>query len=168
MAKQTKQSLYEEKAEQLLAPIAEKHGVRIYDVEYVREGADYYLRCYIDKDGGVTIDDCVDVSHDLSDELDRTDPIPDAYILEVSSPGLGRSLTRDRHLANSIGQSVELSFYKKSETTGTKGLNGTLKAFDDTTVTILAADAGIPSEMNGTELVISRKEISVIRLAVEF
>ena len=91
----------EELVEKLLEPIAEAHGVRIYDVEYVKEGQEYYLRAYIDKDGGVTIDDCVDVSHDLSDALDAADPISEAYTLEVSSPGLGRTLTKDRHFAAS-------------------------------------------------------------------
>lgn len=97
----------EETIEKMLEPIAAAHGVRIYDVDYTKEGGEYSLCCYIDKDGGVTIDDCVDVSHDLSDELDRTDPIKDAYTLYVSSPGLGRALTKDRHFAASIGEEVE-------------------------------------------------------------
>jgi ribosome maturation factor RimP len=80
------------------------NGVRIYDVEYVKEGSEYFLRAYIDRDGGVTIGDCENVSRALSDALDGADPIPDAYTLEVSSPGLGRSLTKDRHFSQSIGR----------------------------------------------------------------
>ena len=84
---------YEERTEAIAAPIAEGFGIYIYDVEYVREGEEYYLNVYIDKEGGVTINDCESVSRLLSDELDRADFIPDAYTLIVSSPGLGRSLT---------------------------------------------------------------------------
>lgn len=84
----------EELVEKLLEPIAEARGVRIYDVEYVKEGQEYYLRAYIDKDGGVTIDDCVDVSHDLSDALDAADPIPEAYTLEVSARDSGEPLQK--------------------------------------------------------------------------
>ena len=160
MAKQSKQSQYETGAEELLTPIAAANGVRIYDVEYVREGKDYYLRCYIDKDGGVTIGDCENVSRALSDELDRVDLIQDPYTLEVSSPGLGRTLTRDRHLAQSIGQQVEISGYRKLEAAGTKDVQGILKAFDKETVTI--------ADEEGKEMTIPRKEISVIRLALDF
>ena len=88
---------YESKTEALLMPIAQRWGVSIYDVEYVKEGSEYYLRAYIDKPEGVTIQDCENVSRALSDELDREDFIPDAYILEVSSPGLGRTLKKDKH-----------------------------------------------------------------------
>ena len=86
--------------------IAEANGVSVYDVEYVKEGSDYYLRAYIDKPAGVTIQDCENVSRALSDELDREDFIPEAYILEVSSPGLGRALKKDKHLQASLGEEV--------------------------------------------------------------
>ena len=171
MAKKTKSASYEEKAEEILLPIAEESGVRIYDVEYVKEGQDYFLRCYIDKDGGVNIGDCEAVSRALSDELDRLDFIPDAYTLEVSSPGLGRQLTKDRHLAQSIGQEVEISTYQKLPATGRKGADGVLLAFDQDTVTIGTGDGGeAADEQADTEekIVISRKEISVIRLALDF
>ena len=94
----------EKKTEALLTPIAEANGVRVYDVEYVKEAGEWYLRAYIDKDGGVNINECVDVSHALSDALDEDDFIEEAYTLEVSSPGLGRQLKKDRHFASSIGQ----------------------------------------------------------------
>ena len=147
----------ERRAEELLTPIAEKHGTTVYDVEYVKEAGDWYLRAYIDKEGGVNIGDCVDVSHDLSDALDADDFIEDAYTLEVSSPGLGRQLKKDRHFANSIGQDVELKLFKPRE--GVKEFAGTLKGFDETTVTV---------DINGTDEVFVRKEISVIKLALDF
>ena len=93
----------ETRTEELLAPIAQADGVEIYDVEYVKEGSDWYLRAYIDKEGGVNITDCETVSRALSDRLDEEDFIEDAYILEVSSPGLGRALKKDKHLEKSIG-----------------------------------------------------------------
>ena len=100
----SKRETYESKTEQILSPIAEKYGVEIYDVEYVKEGKDWYLRAYIDKPEGVNINDCENVSRALSDELDKADFIPDAYILEVSSPGLGRALKKDKHLQKSLEQ----------------------------------------------------------------
>ena len=119
---------YESKTETLLAPIAEENGVEIYDVEYVKEGSDWYLRAYIDKEEGVNINDCETVSRALSDELDKADFIEDAYIKEVSSPGLGRTLKKDKHLQKSLGELVELKTYKPIN--GTKEFEGTLKAFD--------------------------------------
>lgn len=93
----SRRETYEERTEALLSPIVEQAGVAVYDVEYVKEGKDYYLRVYIDKPDGVNIQDCETVSRALSDALDAEDFIPDAYILEVSSPGLGRVLKKDRH-----------------------------------------------------------------------
>ena len=104
-----KKDNYELRAEELLKPIAAANGCEIYDVEYVKEGSDWYLRAYIDKEGGVSINDCEAVSRAFSDRLDEEDFISDAYILEVSSPGLGRTLKKDRHFEKSIGEEVELS-----------------------------------------------------------
>ena len=100
----SKKENYESKTEALLLPIAEKNHVEIYDVEYVKEGSDFYLRCYIDKDGGVNIQDCETVSRALSDQLDAEDYIEDAYILEVSSPGLGRTLKKEKHLSRRLNR----------------------------------------------------------------
>lgn len=139
---------YEERAEAIAAPIAEGFGIYIYDVEYVREGEEYYLNVYIDKEGGVTINDCESVSRLLSDELDRADFIPDAYTLIVSSPGLGRSLTKDRHLRQSIGMDVEIHLYKPHPETGEKDLRGELLDFNDTQIT-LNADEPVPAKGKG-------------------
>lgn len=147
---------YEIRTEQLLAPIAEKNGVEIYDVEYVKEGSDWYLRAYIDKPEGVTINDCETVSRALSDALDVEDFIEDAYILEVSSPGLGRTLKKERHLEKSLGEEVEIRTYKPIDKQ--KEFSGILKAYDAETVTI---------EEDGKERVFNRKETALIRLALD-
>lgn len=147
---------YEERTERLLSPIVEQAGVSVYDVEYVKEGKDYYLRVYIDKPEGVNIQDCENVSRALSDALDAEDFIPDAYILEVSSPGLGRSLKKDRHLEQSIGEEVEIKTYKPID--GTKEFAGILKAFDAGTITI---------EEDETPIVFERQDIATVRLALD-
>ena len=126
----------ESEAEKLTEPVALKHGVRIYDVEYVKEGPDYYLNIYIDKDGGVSILDCEAVSRELSDKLDEADLISDAYTLVVSSPGLGRTLTKDRHLQNSLGEKVEGKLFKAVPDIGGKEFEGILTAWDAETVTV--------------------------------
>ncbi len=153
----SKKNDIEAKTEAILKPIADRCGVEIYDVEYVKEAGEWYLRAYIDKEGGVNINDCVDVNHALSDALDEDDFIDEAYTLEVSSPGLGRQLKKDRHLERSIGQEVELKLFKPKD--GTKEFAGTLKGFDDSTVTVT---------INDTDVDFIRKEISVIKLALDF
>ena len=153
----SKRETYEAKTEELLMPIAEANYVEIYDIEYVKEGSDWYLRAYIDKEGGVTINDCESVSRALSDELDKADFIEDAYILEVSSPGLGRTLKKDKHLQKSLLQEVELKTYKP--VLGSKEFAGILKAFDEKTVTILSEDE---------EMVFDRADIATIKLALDF
>ena len=141
-------------AEKIIAAAA---GVAVYDVEYVKEGREWYLRAYIDKEGGVTIGDCETVSRALSDRLDDEDFIDDAYILEVSSPGLGRTLKKDKHLQMSLGESVELKTYQPIEKQ--KEFSGILKAFDQESVTI---------ETGGVPRVFARREIARIRLALDF
>ena len=139
---------YEEHAEAIAAPIAEEFGTRIYDVEYVKEGEEFYLNVYIDKDEGVTIGDCENVSRLLSDALDKDDPIKDPYTLIVSSPGLGRALTRDRHLQQSIGQDVEIHLYKPHAETGEKDIRGELVEFDDAQI-VVNADTPVPAKGKG-------------------
>lgn len=153
----SKRETYEEKTEQLLAPIAERYGVEIYDIEYVKEGSDWYLRAYIDKPDGVNIDDCENVSRALSDELDKEDFVADAYILEVSSPGLGRTLKKDKHLEKSIGEEVEIKTYKPIDKQ--KEFQGILKAFDAETITLATEKE---------DRILARNEIALIRLAFHF
>lgn len=125
------------------------------DVEYVKEGSDYYLRVYADKEGGITINDCEIVNRALGDLLDKDDYIDDAYILEVSSPGLTRPLKKENDFKRSIGKLVEMKTFAKVN--GAKEFEGILKAYDADTVTIELEDE--------TEIVVSRKDISMIRLA---
>ena len=147
----------EKKTEALLKPIAESNEVRIYDVEFVKEAGEWYLRAYIDRDGGVDINKCVDVSHALSDALDEHDFIEEAYTLEVSSPGLGRQLKKDRHFEKSLGLEVDVKLYKAID--GTKEYTGKLISYDSDTVTI---------EMPDGEHVFNRKDASSIRLTIDF
>ncbi len=179
-SKQSGRSRIENEAEKLTEPVAERHGVRIYDVEYVKEGPEYYLNIYIDKDGGVGILDCEAVSRELSDLLDEADLIKDAYTLVVSSPGLGRTLTKDRHLENSLGEKVECKLFKPLAEAGGKEFEGILKAWDADTVTI-EIDPGTVSggkkkkgkkeqdiKDDETRVVtVPRKEIAVIRLYLD-
>ena len=148
---------YEAKTEELLKPIVEANNVSIYDVEYVKEGSDYYLRAYIDKPEGVNITDCENVSRALSDALDREDFIPDAYILEVSSPGLGRTLKKDKHLQASIGGKVEIKLFKPVDKC--KEFSGILEGFDTESITVAEGE---------TTRTFKRSEIALIRLAFDF
>ncbi|MCM1103630.1 MAG: ribosome maturation factor RimP [Clostridium sp.] len=148
---------YEARTAALLEPIAERFGCGIYDVEYVKEGSEWYLRCYIDKTDGVNIQDCENVSRALSDRLDEEDFIAGAYILEVSSPGLGRALKKDIHLQKSIGEEVEIKTYRPIEKC--KEFAGVLRSFDKDTVTI---------ETEEKEMVFQRSEVALIRLALDF
>lgn len=148
---------YESRTEKLLEPIAAANNVSVYDVEYLKEGSDYYLRAYIDKPGGVNIQDCENVSRALSDALDREDFIPDAYILEVSSPGLGRALKKDRHLQSAIGQEVEIKLFKPVD--GSREFAGILESFDGESIVI--SEGASPRSF-------VRTDIAVIRLALDF
>ena len=153
----SKRETYEAKTEELLLPIAEENGVEIYDVEYVKEGSDWYLRAYIDKPDGVNIGDCEAVSRALSDKLDEADFIEDAYILEVSSPGLGRTLKKDKHLQKSIGEEVEIKLFKPIDKC--KEFSGILESFNADNITITE---------DGSPRTFARADIALIRLALDF
>ncbi|MBD5463136.1 MAG: ribosome maturation factor RimP [Lachnospiraceae bacterium] len=157
----SKRENYETRTEELLRPIAEANGVEIYDVEYVKEGSEWYLRCYIDKEEGVNINDCEAVSRALSDELDKVDFIEDAYILEVSSPGLGRQLKKDKHFQKSLLSEVDVKCYKPIN--GSKDFTGILKAFDENTLT-LEMDSGKEKE----DVTFNRKDIAAVKLTLDF
>ena len=150
---------YETKTEELIMPILDEMGFELYDVEYVKEGSDYYLRAYIDKDGGITIDDCVAVSRRMNEILDEESSIggDDGYIFEVSSPGLGRVLKKDKHLEKSIGMDVDIKTYKPIN--GAKEFTGSLTSFDKDTITITFDD--------GVE-VFNRSDIAQVKLSLDF
>lgn len=147
----------EKRTEALVLPIVDEFGFDLWDVEYVKEGSEYYLRAYIDKDGGITIDDCVDVSRKLSDKLDEDDFIDGEYILEVSSPGVERALKKDRDFDKSIGKDVYVKLYKAIDKQ--KEFVGKLISYDKTAVTV---------EIEGNNTEFTRSDIALIRLYVEF
>ncbi len=149
---------YEARTEALLEPIAAENQVEIYDVEYVKEGREWYLRAYIDKKGGVTIEDCEKVSRALSYALDLEDFIPDAYILEVSSPGLGRQLKKDRHFEKSLQEKVEVKMFEAVD--GVKELEGILRAYDQRKIVIMLED--------DREIELERNKIAQVRLKIDF
>ena len=108
----TKREQYEQRTEELLMPILEELNFELVDVEYVKEGSSYYLRAYIDKEGGITVDDCETVSRRMSGLLDEQDYIEESYIFEVSSPGLGRPLKKEKDYARSMGKLLEIRYYR--------------------------------------------------------
>lgn len=147
----------EKKTEELVLPIIQAEGCELWDVEYVKEGSDMYLRIYADKEGGIMIDDCVTISRALEAKLDEEDFIEDAYILEVSSPGLTRKLKKDRDFEKSIGKLVIAKLYKAEN--GSKEFLGRLRAYTDSTITI--------ETDNNETIELERKNISGIRLEFE-
>lgn len=148
---------YELKTESMVEPILKENGLTLVDVEYVKEAGTWYLRLYIDKEGGVTIDDCELVSRALSDKLDADDFIPDAYTLEVSSPGLGRPLKKEKDYTRNLEKEIEVHLFQAVGKQ--KEFIGTLKAFDKDTVTMLS---------DGKEQKLERRNISLIREYVEW
>ena len=154
----TKKEVYEQKTEALLLPMTEEHRLELVDVEFVKEAGTWYLRAYIDKEGGVTIDDCELISRALSDRLDEEDFIEESYILEVSSPGLGRPLKKDKDFARSLGESVEVRLFRAIDRQ--KEFTGILKNWDKDTVTLEFEDM--------SEMTFERANIALIRLAFDF
>lgn len=155
-----KKAEIEQHCMELVTPIIEEGGYELWDVEYVKEGQDYYLRVYADKEGGITIDDCVAISRALEKKLDEADKLQDAYILEVSSPGLTRPLKKEKDFARSIGKNVMVKLY--AAINGGKELCGVLNDYSEKTVTLGFGESG-----KEDPLVIDRSNISVIRLAFD-
>lgn len=125
----------EEKVEELIKDKIENIGYSLYDVEYAKEGPNYYLRIFIDSENGIDLNDCEKVSNEINEKLDEADYIKEQYFLEVSSPGIERILRKDRHLEQNIGKQVEVKLFKKDEN-GSKSYIGELKEFDEETITI--------------------------------
>lgn len=142
----------EEKIESLIEDKVQELGYSLYDIEYVKEGKDYYLRIYIDNEKGITLDDCELVSNSITDILDEKDYIKEQYFLEVSSPGVERVLKKDKHLKSNIGAKVQVKLFKPYE--GKKQYIGILKGFDELYVQI---------EENSNNLKIERKNIGQIK-----
>lgn len=154
----SKKEMYEKRTEELITPILERFNFELVDVEYVKEGSNWYLRCYIDKEGGITSNDCADVSREMNEILDREDYVEGSYIFEVSSPGLGRPLKKEKDYVRSMGKELEIRTYRAIERQ--KEFYGILTAYDDNTVTIEQED--------GNEITFEKADIALIRLAFDF
>ena len=154
----SKASLYESKTEALILPILEKMNFELVDIEYVKEGSTWYLRAYIDKDGGITVNDCEAVAREMNDILDAEDFIPDSYVFEVSSPGLGRPLKKEKDYIRNMGKVVEIRTYRAINKC--KEFYGILKEYDNDSVTIETEEQEL--------LVFPKNEIALIRQAVHF
>jgi ribosome maturation factor RimP len=145
-----------ETVEPLLTPVAEAQGVELYDIEYVKEGGDRILRLFIDKEGGVDLNDCERVSHAAEAVLDEKDPIPAAYVLEVSSPGVERKLKKESHFARYAGAKVEIRLFSPID--GRKKFTGILNGLNDSLVAV--------TDTEGREWSFERQKISSCRLVV--
>ncbi len=154
----SQRELYESKTEELIQPILDSFGFELVDVEYVKEGQEYYLRAYIDKPGGITIEDCVAVSRQMNELLDELDFITGTYTFEVSSPGLGRPLKKEKDYIRSMGKELEIRTYKAINKQ--KEFYGILTAYDAETVSILTEEE--------ETLVFNKPDIALIRLAFDF
>lgn len=142
---------------QFAEPLVKENGCSLWDVEYVREGGEWFLRLYIDKEGGVDIDDCENVSRAVDPVLDEKDPIPESYRFEVCSAGLERQLKRPSDFERFMGEPILLKTYQPKN--GTKEFPGVLTGYDNGAVTV---------DMNGTSLRFEKAEIALVRLRVEF
>ena len=145
----------EEKTTQLIEGIVTGRGFELVDVEFLKEGSDYYLRVYIDKPGGITINDCEDVSREFNDILDEENYIDYQYIFEVSSPGLTRPLKKDKDFERSLGKRIELKLFEKYE--GSDFFEGTLESYTDKDITVTTDD--------NINLTFEKKKTAFIRLA---
>ena len=141
----------------LALPIAEQADCSLWDVEYVKEAGTWFLRVYIDKEGGVSIDDCEAVSRPLSDRLDQADPIEGSYTFEVSSAGADRALKKPEHFVQFQGSEVEVKLYRPRE--GRKEFVGLLRNYENGAVTL---------EIDGAQVLFTRQEIALVRLYPRF
>lgn len=142
------------KVAEIVAPYVEELGLDIWDIRFVKEGTDWYLRIFIDKDGGVSIDDCVDLTHAITKPLDDADPISQSYLLEVSSPGVERELITDSHFEKYIGAAVMMRLIRPIDKV--RDFGGTLKKYENGLITVELAD--------GEELTVNKKETSYVKL----
>ena len=154
----SKRETYETRTEELITPILDRMNFELVDVEYVKEGGTWYLRAYIDKEGGITVNDCEAVAREMNEILDREDYVEDSYVFEVSSPGLGRPLKKEKDYIRSMGKEVEIRTYRAINRE--KEFYGILSAYDENTVTIKTED--------GTEMTFEKSDIALIRLAFDF
>ena len=134
-------SSIEEKIEKLVETKLTNLGYELYDVQYVKEGKDYFLRIFIDKPKGISLEDCEKVNNEITDLLDTADYIKQQYFLEVSSPGIERILRKEKHLNDNIGETIEIKLFKPINKK--KEIIGVLKQFDENTIVVLTNDEQI-------------------------
>lgn len=142
------------RVEEIATPIAKELGLTIWDVRFVKEGTDWYLRVFIDKEQGVSIDDCVDFSRELSKALDDSDPIPQSYMLEVASPGVERELVRDSHFEQFVGAEVMMRTIRPID--GVRDFNGVMTHYADKKITVRLQD--------GSCVTVDKKDTSFVKL----
>jgi ribosome maturation factor RimP len=143
-----------QRVEEIIKPYADELGLKIWDVRFTKEGTDWYLRIFIDKDGGVSIDDCVDLTRAITKPLDDADPISQSYMLEVSSPGVERELTRDEHFEKYVGSPVMLRAIRPID--GVRDFNGIMTSYQDKKITVKLEDE--------TEVIFDKKDTSYVKL----
>ncbi|MCC8023615.1 MAG: ribosome maturation factor RimP [Clostridiales bacterium] len=139
---------------QIIAPYVEELGLSLWDIRFLKEGTSWYLRIFIDKEGGVSVDDCADLARAINQPLDDADPISQSYYLEVCSPGVERELVQDAHFDYAMGQPVFLRSIRPMD--GVRDFSGVLKGYQDGEITVELQD--------GTELTMPKKELSYIKL----
>ena len=141
----------------MVNPIAEQNGCFVYDVEYVKEGNSWFLRVYVDREGGITIDECEAISRELSSVLDKNDPISNNYFLEVSSPGIERKLRQEKHFEMYKGKMVDIGLYKAHN--GSKNICGELAGLEGDEVSV---------DLEGEKFSIRLNETTYVKLHFEF
>lgn len=146
------------RVEEMVTAITDEKGFETVDVEYVKEAGQFYLRVYIDKEGGISLNECEEVSRELSPKLDENDFIEENYYLEVSSPGIDRALKRDKEFVKYKGRDVEIKLYKAID--GVKQFEGELVGLDE--------ENNIVVIINNEEMKFNRKDVAIIRLAIRF
>ena len=143
-----------QRVEEIIKPFADSLSLELWDITFTKEGTDWYLRIFIDKEGGVSLDDCVELTRAVTKPLDEADPISQSYTLEVSSPGVERELKKDRHFEKYVGSAVMMRTIRPID--GVRDFNGTLLSYEDGTVTVKLKDE--------REITVNKKETSYVKL----
>lgn len=143
-----------QRVEEIVKPFADELGLQLWDIKFAKEGSDWYLRIFIDKDGGVSIDDCVDLTHAITKPLDEADPISQSYMLEVSSPGVERELTKDEHFEKFVGSPVMLRLIRAVD--GVRDFKGVMTSYENKKITVKLID--------DSEVTFDKKETTYVKL----
>ena len=142
------------RVEEIVKPYAQELGLDLWDIKFAKEGSEWYLRIFIDKEGGVSIDDCVDLTHAITKPLDNEDPIPQSYMLEVSSPGVERELTKDEHFEKYVGSAVMLRLIRAVDSV--RDFKGIMTSYEDKKITLKLID--------DSEVTFDKKDTTFVKL----